>query len=205
MKKICTFTLEGDDYPSKDYRDKLRLFAFMLYDFVYNYYGEGIVPLNINRNIVYNNLHCEKMDGGYFFDSEVFDNGYINYEPFLIGKHSFGLTLCDDLISERELMNLVGQVLYMLKIDKKVTLRTVEYYSKDADDEKNRRKAIFTAYGNLGCEPPQRKLIFSIKKAISGDKCVVPVKYPEFRPGFSRKKVLNNCHSGVAGMAVLER
>ena len=188
MKKICTFTLEGDDYPSKDYRDKLRLFAFMLYDYVYNYYGEGIIPLNINKNIVYNNLHCKTMNGGYFFDSEVFDNGYINYEPFLIGNHSVGLTIHDDLISEEDLMVLVSQVSYMLKINRKVTLKTVEYYSKDVDDEKNRRKAILTAYSNLRCMPPQKKFIFSIKKAVPCDNCVASVKYPEFSQGFSRKR-----------------
>lgn len=205
MKKICTFTLEGDDYPSKDYSSKLRLFAFMMYDAIYNFYGDGLIPLNINKNVVYNNIHYDSLEDYYFLDSDVIDNGYINYEPFLIGKRSFGLTLCDGLISEKDLLNLVKQVSYMLKINNKVTIRTVEYYAKDTDDEKNRRKAIFTAYSNLNCEPPQRKLIFYVKRAITGAKIEFPKQYPEFNPGFSRKKVLNNCHGCVAGMTTFER
>lgn len=187
MKKICTFTLEGEDYPSKDYGDKLRLFAYMLYDLVYNYYGDGIIPLNINKNIVYNKLHVGFMNSGYFFDSDVFDNGFINYEPFLIGTHSFGLTILDDLISEDILMDLVKQVSYMLKINKKVTIRTVLYNSKDIDDEKNRRKAMNIAFTNLRCQLPQRKFLLSSKKDETGSSSVIS-SYPEFKHSLSRKK-----------------
>lgn len=205
MKKICTFTLECDEYPSRDYNDKLRLFAFMMYDSIYNFYGDGLIPLNINKNIVYNNLHYDSFKNYYFLDSDVVDNGYINYEPFLIGKRSFGLTLCDDLISEKDLMDLVSQISYLLKIDKKVTLKTIEYQSKDADDERNRKKAIITAYNYLNCKPPQRKFIFGNKKAVIDNKYVVLQKYPEFRSGFSRKKILNNYHGCATGMAIFER
>lgn len=187
MKKICTFTLEGEDYPSKDYGDNLRLFAYMLYDLVYNYYGDGIIPLNINKNIVYNKLHVGVMSSGYLFDSDVFDNGSINYEPFLIGTRSFGLTILDDLISEENLMDLVNQVSYMLKIKDRVTIRTVEYYSKDMDDEKNRRKAMEIAFTNLECQLPQKKFLFSNKKS-KNDGPLVISPYPEFRHNLSKKK-----------------
>ena len=187
MKKICTFTLEGEIYPSKEYGDKLRLFAYMLYDLVYNYYGDGIIPLNINKNIVYNNLHIGIMNSGYFFDSDVFDNGIINYEPFLIGTHSFGLTIFDDLISEEILMDLVKQVSYMLKIKGRVTFKTVEYCSKNTEDEKNRRKAMNIVFTNLGCQLPQRKFLLSSKKD-ENDTSLVFSPYPEFRRNLSRKK-----------------
>ena len=133
MKKICTFTLEGEDYPSKDYGDKLRLFAYMLYDLVYNYYGDGIIPLNINKNIVYNKLHVGFMNSGYFFDSDVFDNGFINYEPFLIGTHSFGLTILDNLISEDISPNKSSDgKIYSYNIDNKA----ISLYLSDKDIEK---------------------------------------------------------------------
>lgn len=187
MKKICTFTLEGEDYPSKDYRNNLRLFACMLYDLVYNYYGDGIIPLNINKNIVYNNLHVDTINRGYLFDSDIFDYGSINYEPFLIGTRSFGLTILDDLISEDNLMDLANQVLYMLKIKEKVILKTVEYYSKDMDDERNRRKAMGIAFDNLECQLPQKKFLFSNKKSKNNGTLVIS-PYPEFRHNLSKKK-----------------
>jgi len=45
MKTIYAFTLESDDYHSDRFRYDLRLIAFLLYDKIYNYDGEGYTAL----------------------------------------------------------------------------------------------------------------------------------------------------------------
>lgn len=200
MKKICTFTLEGEDYHSDIFKSNLRLAAYLLYDFIYNYDRDGIVPLNINKNIVYNNLHFDGNCVGYYFDSDVFDNGYVNYEPFLIGQYSFGLTIIDETLSEDKLMELASQVFYILKLNYKVTIKMVEYYSKNSDDESNRRSAIGVACGNLGCVAPRKKIACEIKRLLESLESEISTR----KLGFSRKKTLSKARY-ASGMEPLER
>ena len=175
MKKIYTFTIDAEEYPSGNLNGPLRIFADLVYSILYNYYGEGITPLNISKNIVRNNINYSYEDKNYYLDSDKFDNGYIDYEPFIIGTKSFGLTIKDDMLSEKEILIIISQAFemmklnHMLKITSTVTIKSVPYSSIDEDDEKNRRKAISTAYNNLGYELPPRKIIhyFSRKKALN--------------------------------------
>lgn len=165
MKTIYTFTLDDGNYPSEDFQNKLRLFACILYDYISGFddYGKG--PLDINSKIVRNNMH-EIQNDSYYLDSDVFDNGYINYEPFIIGERSFGLTIVDGLIDEATLISIVGEVQYLLKLrDYKIKIDSVNYFSTDIEDERMRRKAIITAYSRLGCDLPARN-IFAKKKTL---------------------------------------
>lgn len=164
MKKIYTFTLESEDYPSERFRYKLRLFAYLMYGELYNYDGDGFTPLNINDKIVCNRIYDGKYDGQYYLDSDVYDDGYINYEPFLIGNRSFGLTVVDDTIDENVLYELIRQVLFIMKFDCKVKINSVSYEATDINDETHRRKALCLAYANLGCEVPPKKFGLNLSK-----------------------------------------
>ena len=169
MKKIYTFTLDGDDYPSDRFRYNLRLFAYWMYDKLYNYYGDGFIPLNINKNIVYNGIHEEK-NGEYYLDSDLFDNGRINYEPFLIDNCSFGLTVIDESIDENVLRVLIKETLSELSISYNVSFDVVSYCAKDKNDESQRKKAINLIYNNLNNKVPPKKNTFGFgkKKILSG-------------------------------------
>ena len=148
MKKIYTFTLESDDYPSDSFRYNLRLIAHFLYGYIYNYDGEDTTPLNINKNIRINNLY--EYGRTCYLDSDEYDDGFINYEPFLIGNRSFGLTVNDELISEEIIKNLIDYVLRMLGVNYKVTIHSVTYHSKNVDDESKRWKAIKIVTEEIG-------------------------------------------------------
>ena len=73
MNKIYTFTLKGEDYPSERFNSNLRLFAHMLYESVYTYYDEYNNPLDVDKNIVYNRIHDNVYDSGYYLDSDIID------------------------------------------------------------------------------------------------------------------------------------
>ena len=164
MKKIYTFTLGSEDYPSEKFRYDLRLFAYWMYDKLYNYYGDGFIPLNLNNNIKYNAIHEGIKRGEYYLDSDIFDDGYIYYEPFLIGERSFGLTVIDDSIDEKTLQDLIKEVLSELQLDYSVIIGSACYCSKSSNDESQRRKAISLVYNNLRCEMPARNIILGFSK-----------------------------------------
>ena len=167
MKKIYAFTLDNDDYPSEKYRHDLRLIAYMLYDSIYNYDGENFTALIINKNIKYNDIHEGYRDGEYYLDSDEFDNGYIYYEPFLIGERSFALTINDDIMSEDVVCSLLNYTLNLLGFGYKFSVKTICYFSKNNEDERNRSKAISLLSTSLGCEPT-KKNYFAKKRIMSG-------------------------------------
>ena len=148
MKKIYTFTLDGDDCPSSRFDSNLRLFAHMLYETVYTYDDEWHNPLDINKNIVYNNIH----DGGsyYYFDSDIKPSNMINYEPFIINGNTCGFTINEDSMSREVIEDLVRYVNSLLKFEYTVKINSYDYVSKDKDDERNRRKAIRLVLEGLG-------------------------------------------------------
>lgn len=151
MKKIYTFTLKGDDYPLDKFASNLRLFAHMLYSAVYNYDGDYDIPLNIDKNIIYNNIHEGNNRGGYYLDSDIYDEDVINYEPFIAGDNTFGFTINEDLISREVINDLVNYIKRLLKLDYEITINTFDYIVKDNNDEKNRRKTIRLVFNKLGC------------------------------------------------------
>ena len=90
MKKIYTFTIVAGDYPSGCIRDDIRIIASMVYEEIYNYIGDGVIPLNINKYIVYNQIcYCHRItnvDLGikYVLNSDIYDDGYINMNHLLL-------------------------------------------------------------------------------------------------------------------------
>lgn len=157
MKKIYSFTIDSDDYASKYFKSNLRLLAYLLYESIYNYDGEFATALNINKNIVYNNIN---EDGNYYYlDSDIYDNGYINYEPFILGDKTFCLTIDDELMNENTIKELLELEQYMAKLNYKVSICSEEYYSKNKDDERFRFRAINTLCSKLGCNQVKRNII----------------------------------------------
>lgn len=160
MKKIYSITLENDEYASKKFNSDLRLVAYLLYEAIYNYYGDNIIALNINKNIVYNNIN--ECDYYYYLDSDVYCNGYINYEPFILGKNTFCLTIDDELMDEGTLKELLELEQRMAKLNYKVRINSEGYYSKNKDDERYRFRAINILCSKLGHNQVKRNIIDGI-------------------------------------------
>lgn len=169
MKKIYTFTLESDDYPSDKFDNNLRLMAYMLYNEIYNYDGENNNPLNINKNIVYNELREKSISDvsyGYRFDSEISGIKSIFYEPFIIGSKSFGFTVNDNMLDENILKELIDYVLGILKLNYTVNVNLFYYDSKDNEDEKNRKRAIQNIFEQFGSRLNFHDSIFKLSRGI---------------------------------------
>ena len=150
MKTIYTFSLESDDYPSDSFDNKLRLIAHLLYDYLYNYTDENDTPLVINDNIEYNRIN-ETSCFQYKLDSDLYDDGCIYYEPFLVEAKTFCLTVFDNKINFSEIQNMVQYVIELLGLNYKVTINSVSYQAKNLDDESNRYNAIRLIYEKLSC------------------------------------------------------
>ena len=69
---------------------------------------EIFVPLAYNIGAYHIKHELEDLSLRYL-DSDIYDDGYINYEPFLIGNYSFGLTVVDETINEEILYYLINQ------------------------------------------------------------------------------------------------
>ena len=54
MKKIYSFTLSSDEYPSssRKFAEDLRLIAHMVYSEIYNYYDDSQLVLNVNISLL---------------------------------------------------------------------------------------------------------------------------------------------------------
>ena len=156
MKRIYAFTLESDDVPSEKFGFNLRLIAYLMYDYVYNYVGENSAVLNINKNIVYNRI-LEVSRNEFYLESDFYYNKYINYEPFIIGDKTFAFTVFDGEISEEVLCKLLQQVLRLVGVNYRYVVNTGCYVCKDNSDEKNRRNAINLLAKNIGCSLVKKK------------------------------------------------
>lgn len=147
MKTIYAFTLESDDYHSSKFRYNLRLIAFLLYDKIYNYDSDKYNALVTNKKIKNNKIHTGYSNSEYYFDYDECNEKYFNYEPFLIGKNSFAFTIDDRFMDEGIICKLMDEIIYEIFLISKVnygySYEKNGYLSKDIDDERNRRKAIF--------------------------------------------------------------
>lgn len=157
MKKIYTFTVEGEDQSSDVFRSNLRLLAYLLYESLYKYDEEPYRPLIINKNIVYNGIHDENIfDRGYYFDSDIHNMKMIDYEPFIIGNNVFGFTVNDELISEEEIKELVDYVLRLTKLSYRISVNSFGYISRGLDDERNRDKAFKEIFNYFHCKSTRK-------------------------------------------------
>ena len=153
MKKIYTFTLMGDNYPSSKYDSDLRLFAYLLYDSIYNYDDDGRIPLDINDGIKYNQINYTAGDGhGYTLSSDLYDDGYTEYEPFIIGDKIVGLTIWDDNFDMDVISKIAQETINLLNLKAHVIIRCFPYYAKDKNDESNRENALCMVFQKLGYE-----------------------------------------------------
>lgn len=167
MKRIYVFTLETDNMEY-NYKNNLRLLAYMLYESIYNYYGDGKIPLNLSDGIVCNKLNETMVNKEYKFDSEICgeENNYY-YEPFLVGDNSFAFTIVDDSFDINIIKQLLNQNLSLLKMDNKVNINVVTYYSVDEMDESYRRTAVEMVFEQHGVK---------LKKANWFDTLIEPFK-----------------------------
>lgn len=153
MKRIYAFTLDGDDYPSSKFRCNLRLIAYLLYDRIYNYDGEGFTALIINEKIKCNNIYEGTKNNEYYFEYNEYNPKYINYEPVILSDNSFALTIDDRIMSEeilRDLMNeILLEVLLLSKINYSYSIKSIGYLSKDFNDERNRKKTLIQLRDSL--------------------------------------------------------
>lgn len=149
MKRIYAFTIYGDDFPSDSFTYNIRLMAFLLYDFIYNYYDVSCIPLIINDKIKNNRIHREFLTERYYFDYNEYNDKYINFEPFFIGKRSFALTINDELLSEDALYKLMEEVLFLIRKDYVYKINSIGYESKNLNDERNRKKAVYQLRDDL--------------------------------------------------------
>lgn len=155
MKLVYTFTMKDNKTDDK-YDDKLRLLACMLYESIYNYYGDGKFPLDINDSIIYNQINDIK-GREYRFDSELSDDiENVYYEPFLIGNNSFGITIYDESFNIEIIKQLLNENLLLLNIEMPVQIRVFSYLACDIYDESNREDAIETLMQKFGVK--QRKV-----------------------------------------------
>lgn len=146
MKTIYAFTLENDDYHSDRFRYNLRLIAFLLYDKIYKYDGEGYTALIINDKVKCNDIHKGYTNNEYYLDYNEYNEKYFNYEPFILGDRTFALTIDDRFMSEDTICSLMDETIFEIYLISKVnytySYRNISYLSKDNNDEKNRKKTI---------------------------------------------------------------
>lgn len=165
MKKIYTFSVEGDDPYSGLFRSNLRLLAYMLYESIYLFNDEYTNPLNISKNIVYNHIHEDDRDMGYYFDSDIHNMKMIDYEPFIIGNNVFGFTVNDELISEEEIKELVNYVLRLTKLSYIIDIHSFGYISSNSEDESHRERAFKEIFNYFHCKSTRKSsLVRSLSK-----------------------------------------
>ena len=153
MKTIYIFTLKGIDEDVECFNNNLRVLAYMLYTSIYNYYGDNKFPLDINENIEYNELNEDCQSHVFQFDSEIYDDSeYVDYDPFLIGDNSFGITISDETFDVEIIKSLLEQNMRLLGFNYKVDMDLFKYEAKDQSDERNRQIAIKTIFNKLGCK-----------------------------------------------------
>ena len=171
MKTIYAFTLEGDDYHSNRFRYNLRLIAFLLYDKIYNYDGEGYTALIMNDKIKCNKIHKGYTDSEYYLEYNECNEKYFNYEPFLMGDRTFALTIDDQIMDDNVICSLMDETIYEIllisRISYSYSFKKNGYLSKDKNDEKNRKKAILELRNMINGNLQKKKNDFVRKKSMN--------------------------------------
>ena len=175
MKKIYAITLDGEEYLSGRFRDNIRLISAVVYEQIYHYNDEYSIPLNINRCIVHNDLCYARTfgsgcynDSHYRLSSDEYDDGYINYEPFIVGNRTFGLTIVDDSLDMAIVESIVKYALNLLRLNYKFKIEVFPYESKNIDDESHRDVAINQIYSKYSYEYVRRnKLVRMLRNGFS--------------------------------------
>lgn len=146
----------------------------IVYEQIYYYNDEYSIPLNINRYIVHNDLRYTsyigitfRNEGHYKLSSDEYDDGYINYEPFVVGNRTFGLTIVDDSLDITIVERMVEYALNLLRLNYKFKIEIFPYESKNIDDESHRDSAINEIYSKYSFGTVRRnKLVRLLRNGI---------------------------------------
>ena len=164
MKTIYTFTFDCDSELIDRFNSNLRLIAYMLYEYIYNYYGDDRNPLVIHDGIERNNLISGEYFKEYRLDSDKNGDDGVDYEPFIIDNNTFGLTIRDDSFDINIIVKLLEEILRLLGVDYKYTINSSVYYARDIFDESNRDGALKFLYNKLGFKYRKNKFISMIMR-----------------------------------------
>lgn len=144
-KRIYTFTLDDDDYPSEYLTNNIRIIAILLYEELKVQDYESDNPILIQSKTIQENylvLVDNYLYSRYKFGSEDNKQDYQMFEPLMFDGRTFGITVNDGTINEEQLMVLLNKVRKLIKFDFDFKIDSIVYTSKNKDDESNRNKAI---------------------------------------------------------------
>lgn len=144
-KRIYTFTLDDDDYPSEYLTNNIRIIAILLYEELKVQDYESDNPILIQSKTIQENylvLVDNYLYSRYKFGSEDSKQDYQMFEPLMFDGRTFGITVNDGTINEEQLMVLLNKVRKLIKFDFDFKIDSIVYTSKNKDDESNRNKAI---------------------------------------------------------------
>ena len=144
-KRIYTFTLDDDDYPSEYLTNNIRIIAILLYEELKVQDYESDNPILIQSKTIQENylvLVDNYLYSRYKFGSEDNKQDYQMFEPLMFDGRTFGITVNDGTINEEQLMALLNKVRKLIKFDFDFKIDSIVYTSKNKDDESKRNKAI---------------------------------------------------------------
>lgn len=144
-KKIYTFTLEDDEYPSKIIKNNLKVIAALMYEEleVRDFENPNAILIH-SKNLIKNELYEVRIGNEYeySFGSEKSQIDHKMYEPLIIDETSFGITVIDEKINDYDMYKVLSSVLKLACLDYKFKMSSVSYDSKNIDDESNRISTI---------------------------------------------------------------
>lgn len=144
-KRIYTFTLEDDEYPSEYLTNDIRIIARLMYEELKVQDYESDNPILIQSKMIQENylsLISNNIYRQYKFESESSQLGYQMFEPLMIDGKTFGITVNDGMISREELEELLEKIKKLIKFNFNFKIDSIVYTSKNKDDESKRNKAI---------------------------------------------------------------
>ena len=151
MKKVYTFTLKDEDLPSVEEKSDINLIAYWLADTLENMSDEQRPILVSNKFLLDNPISDKVINNitGYSLESENDTQHYYNYNPTIIDERTFGITVYEERITDKEMLELLNQTLKEIGAfkearitNKSFIMETYRYKAENKDDETNRRKVL---------------------------------------------------------------
>ena len=122
---IYNISINKDLVNNPEIRDKIKLLAYLVYSEILDYEEESNKRVLYKENIVFNELYDGFRDriNKFEFEHEDYYTGY--YEPFMIDDNTFGFTIYDNAISDKELLLLVNEVKNIIQLDCDINLEKI--------------------------------------------------------------------------------
>ena len=174
-KRIYTFTLDDDDYPSEYLTNNIRIIAILLYEELKVQDYESDNPILIQSKTIQENylvLVDNYLYSRYKFGSEDNKQDYQMFEPLMFDGRTFGITVNDGTINEEQLMALLNKVRKLIKFDFDFKIDSIVYTSKNKDDESKRNKAIKEIGEKLAPSKIEKPLVRKLIPTIFSTKVV---------------------------------